>query len=125
MSHILSNTLTQIRNSNALAKKRCLVPWSGLNERFLMALVDAGFIGGQERLAREPRDMIEIVLLPERIHELTVVSTPGRRQYVGYREIPTVRNGLGDVVISTPQGIMMGKQAKEKKVGGEVICRLA
>lgn len=125
MSHILSNTLTQLRNSNALDKKSCLVPWSGLNERFLAALAEAGYIGGQERIAGRPRDMIEVALLPQRIHELVMMSTPGRRQYIGYREIPLVKNGLGDVVLSTPQGIMTGKQAREKKVGGEVICRLA
>jgi small subunit ribosomal protein S8 len=125
MSHILSNTLTQLRNSNALSKRQCRVPFTKLNESFLTVLKEAGYIGGIEKIDGEPRAEIEITMIPGRLHELKVVSTPGRRQYVGYREMPVVKNGLGDVIISTPQGIMTGVQARAKKIGGELICRLA
>lgn len=125
MSHILSNTLTQLRNSNALAKRQCRVPFTKLNERFLTVLKESGYIGGLEIIEATPRNEIEITLIPGRLHELKIASTPGRRQYVGYREMPVVKNGLGDVIVSTPQGIMTGVQAREKKIGGELICRLA
>jgi len=125
MSHILSNTLTQLRNSNALDKRECRVPFSNLNERFLSVLKEAGYIGDIKKEDGEPRAEIIITLIPGRLHEMASISTPGRRQYVGYKEMPVVKNGLGDVIISTPQGIMTGVQAREKKIGGELICRLA
>ena len=52
------------------------------------------------------------------------VSTPGRRVYVGAAEIPKVRNGLGMAILSTPRGVMCDRDAREAKVGGEVICEV-
>lgn len=125
MSHTLSNTLTQLRNSNALGKRQCRVPFTKLNERFLSVLKDAGYIGEIQKVEDAARAELEISLLPGRLHEIRGISTPGRRQYVGYREMPVVKNGLGDVIVSTPAGIMTGVKAREQKVGGELICRVA
>lgn len=125
MSHTLSNTLTQLRNSTALGKRQCRVPFTKLNERFLTVLKETNYVGEIQKIDGEPRAELEISLLPGRLHEIKGVSTPGRRQYVGYREMPIVKNGLGDVIVSTPQGIMTGRQARDKKVGGELICRVA
>lgn len=125
MSHTLSNTLTQLRNSSILGKRLCRVPFTGMNERFLSVLKDAGYIGGLSIIESQPRNEIEINLLPGRIKTIKQVSKPGRRAYVGYREMPVVKNGLGQVIVSTPLGIMTGVEARAKKVGGEVICLVA
>jgi small subunit ribosomal protein S8 len=52
------------------------------------------------------------------------VSKPGRRNYVGAGEIPRVMDGLGIAIISTPQGLMVGRRARKKKIGGEVVCEI-
>jgi small subunit ribosomal protein S8 len=52
------------------------------------------------------------------------VSKPGRRMYIGYREIPWVRSGLGINIVSTPNGVMTGRQARREKVGGEILCNV-
>ena len=52
------------------------------------------------------------------------VSRPGRRMYTGYSEVPWVRSGLGISILSTPKGLMTGRQAKRQKVGGELICNV-
>ena len=56
------------------------------------------------------------------IHDLQKVSTPGRRVYAGYKDLPRVYNGYGTVIVSTSAGVTTGKKAAEKMVGGELIC---
>jgi small subunit ribosomal protein S8 len=58
------------------------------------------------------------------LHGIERISTPGRRVYSGYREMPRVYNGLGVVVVSTSTGVITGKKATEKMVGGELICTI-
>ena len=58
------------------------------------------------------------------LHGIDRISTPGRRVYSGYRDMPRVYNGYGVVVVSTSEGIITGKKASEKKVGGELICSI-
>lgn len=125
MSHLIANTLTQIRNSAAVGKRQCRVVWSGFNERFLLALQEAGYIAKVEKIDDRGRAELEISLIPGRIQRLDLVSKPGRRSYVGYRQMPVIMNGLGTVIISTPKGIMTGENAKAQKLGGEVICQVA
>jgi small subunit ribosomal protein S8 len=55
------------------------------------------------------------------ISGLKRISSPGMRQYIGYREVPRVRNGMGVALLSTPQGVMTGQRAMTEKVGGEVL----
>ncbi len=56
------------------------------------------------------------------IHGIKKISTPGRRVYTGYKELPRVYNGMGTVIVSTSQGVITGSKAAEKMVGGELIC---
>jgi len=58
------------------------------------------------------------------IHGIEKISTPGKRIYSGYKEMPRVRNGYGTVVVSTSSGVTTGKKAAEKKIGGELICSI-
>ena len=58
------------------------------------------------------------------IRELKRVSTPGRRVYVGVKDIPTVRQGLGIAIVSTPKGVMSDAQARADNVGGEILCTI-
>ena len=58
------------------------------------------------------------------IHGIEKISTPGRRVYSGYKDLPRVRNGYGSVIVSTSAGVTTGKKASEKMVGGELVCKV-
>lgn len=126
MSHLIPNTLTQIRNSVAVGKTECVVPFSMYNQRLLAAIKDAGYLG--DTVAEEvegAHKRLRITLLPGKIHTIDLISSPGRRVYVGYREMPVILNGFGTIIVSTPKGIMTGEDAKKAQLGGELICKIA
>lgn len=128
MSDTISNILTSIRNAQAINKRNCYVPFSRQSETVLNVLKQAGYIADVTTTTptqESERPVLQITLIPGKIHKINRLSKPGRRLYVGYREIPTVMRGFGTVIISTPNGILTGKQAKEQKVGGELICEIA
>lgn len=127
MSDTIANILTSIRNAQMINKRTISVPYSRQSATVLDVLKTAGYIADVART--EPHDAqtqgLQITLIPGKIHKITRLSKPGRRLYVGYRDIPTVMRGLGTVIVSTPNGVMTGRQAKEQKVGGELICEIA
>jgi len=128
MSDTISNILTSIRNAQAINKRSCNVPYSRQSETVLKVLKQAGYIAdvtAPETTAESTHQELQVTLIPGKIHKITRLSKPGRRLYVGYREIPTIMRGFGTVIISTPNGILTGKEAKEQKVGGELICEIA
>ena len=123
----IADMLTRIRNANTANHKSVDVPASRTKQAIAKILQDEGFIEGFERLPEGPQGTIRIQLRygPEKekiITGLRRISRPGLRVYTGKTEIPRVLGGLGLVIISTPQGIMSGKLAKKRGVGGEVLA---
>ena len=129
MNDPLGDMLTRIRNAQMRGKSTVKTPASKLRAWVLDVLLDEGYIRGYERGTDERgHPTLEISLKYHEgrpvIRELKRVSTPGRRVYSGAREIPSVRNGLGVSVVSTPKGVMSDAAARAANVGGEVLCRV-
>jgi small subunit ribosomal protein S8 len=127
MNDPIGDMLTRIRNAQMRGKSTVSTPASKLRAWVLDVLADEGYIRGYEKTtSTDGHGAIEISLkyfdgVPV-IRELKRVSTPGRRVYLGVKDIPQVRQGLGVSIVSTPQGVMSDANARAKNVGGEVLC---
>ena len=126
MSDPLGDMLTRIRNAQMRGKSTVRTPASKLRAWVLDVLADEGYIRGYERLTDTQHPEIEISLKYYEgtpvIRELKRVSKPGRRVYMGVKDIPSVRQGLGVSIVSTPKGVMSDASARSQNIGGEVLC---
>jgi small subunit ribosomal protein S8 len=119
--------LTRIRNAQLRGRSTVMTPGSKLRAWVLDVLADEGYIRGYERMTgNDGHPAIEISLKyfdgTPVIREVKRVSKPGRRVYLGIKDIPQVRQGLGVSIVSTSQGVMSDSAARIANVGGEVIC---
>ena len=127
MNDPIGDMLTRIRNAQMRGKSTVSTPASKLRAWVLDVLADEGYIRGYEKTSStDGHGAIEISLkyfdgVPV-IKELKRISKPGRRVYLGVKDIPQVRQGWGVSIVSTPQGVMSDANARAKNVGGEVIC---
>lgn len=129
MSDPLSDMLTRLRNGQHAGKRLVRVPASKLRARVLEVLEREGFIGGFSQVQiRDGIAELEVSLRYDRgrpvIRGISRVSKPGLRIYSGSKEIPAVNNGLGISIISTPVGVLADHEAREKNVGGEILCQV-
>jgi small subunit ribosomal protein S8 len=123
----LGDMLTRIRNSSLRGKSTVRTPASKLRAWVLDVLADEGYIRGYEAVeGADGHKELEISLKyfdgDSAIKELKRVSKPGRRVYSSVKEIPSVRQGLGIAIVSTPKGVMSDANARSQNVGGEVLC---
>jgi len=124
---VIGNLLTAIRNASASHKHYCEVPSSQLKKNILLVLRREGYIRGfieKKNDAGLPLLEVEIKYVKgiPVITEIKRCSTPGRRLYYSYRDIPRTLGGLGMSLLSTSRGVMKDTQARREKVGGEFIC---
>lgn len=129
MNDPIGDMLTRIRNAQLRGKSTVKTPASKLRGWVLDVLQNEGYIRGYEvGMGSNGHPELEISLKyfdgDPVIKELKRVSTPGRRVYAGAKDIPTVRQGLGVSIVSTPQGVMSDAQARAANVGGEVLCTI-
>ena len=123
----IGDLITRIRNAQMRRKDKTQTPGSRLRASVLDVLRDEGFIRGYTATDHgNGRTEFEIELkyfdgVPV-IREISRVSKPGRRVYASVKNLPRVANGLGIAVGSTPQGVMADHEARDKNVGGEVLC---
>lgn len=130
VSDPIADMLTRIRNGLMAGKEVVKVPHSKVKIEVARVLDEEGYIDGYEVEEAEPFDWIVVRLkyVGSRRYRRPVitglerVSKPGRRIYTGYQDIPWVLSGLGIAVLTTPQGIMTGQNARRKHLGGEVLC---
>ena len=127
MNDPLGDMLTRIRNAQMRGKSTVRTPASKLRAWVLDVLLAEGYIRGYERVVTaDGHNELDIQLKyssgEPAIREVSRVSKPGRRVYAGAKEIPSVRNGLGVSVVSTPKGVMTDAAARAANVGGEVLC---
>lgn len=125
----IADMLTRIRNASLVRHRRVAMPHSRLKEAIAKILADEGFISGYTVAQDGPRPTLIMGMKYTGkgnpvITGLQRISSPGRRVYVGYREIPWVRSGLGINIVSTPKGVMTGRQARREGVGGELVCNV-
>ena len=127
MNDPLGDMLTRIRNASLRGKSTTQTPASKLRRWVLDVLADEGYIRGYEDTKDDRgHPAIEISLKyydgAPVIKELKRISKPGRRVYMGVKDIPSVRQGLGVSIVSTPKGVMSDASARSQNVGGEVLC---
>ncbi len=125
---VIADMLTRVRNSNMVGADFALVPSSRVKVDIARVLKDEGFIKDYEMMvSNTPQRVIKIHLKytggkDPVLKGIKRVSKPGLRVYAGKGEIPRVYGGLGVAILSTNQGIMVGKEAWRKGIGGEVLC---
>lgn len=125
----IGDLLTRIRNGQLRGKSKVSSPNSRLRISLLDVLQSEGFIRGYAEVEfKTGIKELEIELKYHEgrpvIRELKRVSTPGRRVYASVKELKPHRQGLGVSIVSTPQGVMTDSAAREKNVGGEVLCQV-
>lgn len=129
MSDPIADMLTRIRNAQMVAKSAVQMPSSKLKVAIAQVLKDEGYIESYSVQTEGGKPVLGIDLKYYSgrpvIERLERVSKPGLRVYKGKADIPTVMNGLGVAIVSTPRGVMTDRKAKATGVGGEVICYVA
>ncbi len=122
------NLLTQLKNAQAAKKESIKISYSKMDERILEVLEENGYIKDFEKKGRGTKRILEINLRYSEgkkiIERIKFISKSSRRLYTGYAEIKPVRHGYGLLVMSTPKGILTGKEAKKMKVGGELLFEI-
>ncbi|WP_309086511.1 30S ribosomal protein S8 [Chelativorans sp.] len=129
MNDPLGDMLTRIRNAIGRKKSTVSTPASRLRTRVLDVMKAEGYIRDYTQIDYENgKSELEIQLKyfegAPVIREIARVSKPGRRVYVSVKSIPNVANGLGIAILSTPKGVMADHEAREKNVGGELLCQI-
>jgi small subunit ribosomal protein S8 len=123
----IADMLTRIRNAGMARNPNTSMPSSKLLVAIADILKSEGYIRDFRVEERKPVSVLHIDLKYDHnrrhsIRELKRVSKPGLRVYAGKDELPRVRNGLGTAIVSTPQGVLSGREARRRGIGGEVLC---
>jgi len=129
LSDPIADMLTRVRNANTAQHESVDVPMSKLHIAIARIMKEEGFIKYYKLIRNNAQGTLRIFLKygphGERvIGGLDRVSKPGIRRYVKKGEVPRVRGGLGFTILSTSSGIMTGKEARRKQLGGEVLCKM-
>ena len=129
MTDPVSDMLTRIRNANLALHERVAMPASKLKEEIAKILASEGYIEGYEVTASGTRKTLDIKLkyTSDRarvIEGLKRISKPGRRIYAGADALPRVNGGLGVAVVSTSQGLLPDREARRRRLGGEIVCEV-
>lgn len=126
LSDPIADLLTRIRNSANSSKKEIFAPYSKIKAEISRILKQEGYITDYEvdTIGRFPQIKIvpKIINRGSAITGLKRISKPGLRKYVGSSEIPRVLGGMGISILSTPRGIVTGREAKKQNVGGELLA---
>jgi len=129
MTDPIADLLTRIRNGLKSKHEKIVLPSSTVKVEVARILKEEGYIDDFRVAEDSKQGTIEIVLrygfdgIPA-IAGIERISRPGRRMYCGKNEIPSVLGGYGITIVSTPQGLMTGKQSRSKGLGGEIICNI-
>ena len=125
----VADMLTKVRNAAIAGHEKVDVPASKLKLEIVKIMKTEGYIKNFKKLQEDGKNIIRIFLKYDDdnnpvIHGVKKISTPGRRVYSGYKDLPRVYNGYGTIIVSTSSGVTTGKKASEKQVGGELVCTI-
>lgn len=124
----IADMLSRIRNGMLTKSRSVTIPYSRSKYAILKVLSDAGWLGNVELQGQPPLTISAGIKYDEQnvsvIRSIKRISVPGRRMYVGKAELPIVADNFGIAVISTSQGMMSNREARRRKLGGEVICEV-
>lgn len=126
MTDPIADMLTRLRNAAAVRHTRVMIPASNMKIAIARILKEEGYIADYSVARDTPQGTITVTLryVDRRpvLTQLKRISKPGLRVYTRRDSIPRVRGGLGTAIISTPKGLMTGRQAYQQGLGGEVVC---
>jgi small subunit ribosomal protein S8 len=129
MTDPIADLLTRVRNGSRARHQRVSTPWSRIKEELCHVLVAEGYLSKVTVSGEGPAKTLEVALRytddgTPAIEGIRRISRPGLRRYTSAAEAPAVRGGLGVSVLSTPAGLMPDREARRRKVGGEIICEV-
>jgi len=128
MTDPIADMLTRIRNAQAVRKGSALVPYAKIKMSLANILVKEGYILAADKIGNDVKPEIKITLKyinkESVLKNLKRISKPGRRIYMKKKSLPYVLNNLGIAIVSTSQGLMTNKDARQKNLGGEIICEI-
>ena len=128
MTDPIADYLTRLRNAIKAQHRVVDVPASNLKKEITKILFEKGYILNFKFVDDGPQGTIKVALKYDPVNKVNAIkkleriSTPGLRRYTGYKDIPRVLNGLGIAILSTSQGVMTDKEARNLKIGGEILC---
>lgn len=121
----ISNLIIGIKNASRAGKPAVRVPHSRLKQAIADVLVREGYLAVAEKKGKKTRKFLEVEVAFEngtpRVHDVKRISKPSKRVYYAVADITPVRNGYGHIILTTPQGVMTGDEARKAKVGGEAL----
>ena len=125
----IADYLTRLRNGIMAGHDAVVVPASSMKERLSGILKQEGYIHGYKTVEHDGRSYLIVSVKYVKngdpvIHGLKRISSPGLRVYAGVKEIPDVNGGLGIAILSTPKGLLSGKDARKQNVGGEILAHI-
>ena len=123
----ISDMLTRIRNGGMARKAEVTMPSTKVLVAIAKILKQEGYIAEFEVIEKRPQNALKVTLRysadkRHTIREIKRVSKPGLRIYAGKDAIPRVKSGLGIAIVSTPEGVLTGYEARRRGIGGEVLC---
>lgn len=124
----LSNMIIMMKNASLANKESVVFPFSNLKNAILVCLEKEGYIKSFSKKTRKGFPVLEVELLyvdkTPKIKEVERISKQSRRVYFGMRDINKVKGGFGILVLSTPKGILSGRDARKEQVGGEALFKI-
>jgi small subunit ribosomal protein S8 len=123
----IADMLTKIRNASLAKFEKVDIPASKLKVEIVKILKNEGFIKTFKKVSQDGKNQIRIYLKYDQgnqpvIHGMERMSRPGRRVYKSYKQMPRIFNGYGTLIVTTSHGVITGRKASEKKLGGEILC---
>ena len=127
MTDPIADLLTRIRNATRAKHNSLLCPRSNIKLEIVKILQKEGFVADFEEISDHKQGQIKIFPRYDKANQAVIrgiqrISKPSRRYYVGKANIPRVRNGLGIAILTTANGVLTDKQARDVGVGGEILC---
>jgi small subunit ribosomal protein S8 len=125
----ITDLLNRLRNGMRAGHERVDIPASRVKESLVKVLAEEGYVASYRRVEEKGRPLLRVGLKYDAdgepiVNGLERVSRPGRRVYAPAKEIPEVLGGLGISIVSTSRGILTGRQAREARLGGEILCNV-
>ncbi len=125
----ITDLLNRLRNAMRAGHERVDIPASRVKESLIKVLAEEGYIASYRRVEEKGRPLLRVGLKYDAegepiVNGLERVSRPGRRVYAPAKGIPEVLGGLGISIVSTSRGILSGRQAREARLGGEILCNV-
>ncbi len=128
MTDPIADAIIRIKNASLAFKDKVILPYSKIIFAIVALLAKEGLVGFIKKKSRKGIKFLEVDLKYENgkpvINGVKRISKPGRRMYIGYRNIKLSKQGFGKYIISTPQGLMTDKEAKKNKIGGEILFEI-